>query len=339
VRFRHTHHFNAMDWPLALWVSFIWPIPLAIYAWRVRRRERDDRALSSIARIVAILLALNCVSLLFAGIWFVSESLVQLMFWRFSIYIKLLTSIGAAYVIVRLPVRRLILWIIPLALAMCMLAAVQLDRQAHPRWMDLALSALRNHRAAFVLFALLAFVPALMCSIRFSPRTPAPYLIGLLACVLLVVIGWNRWLGWGMTPEDVDPEYLKLCRWAREATPADAIFLVPPSDTAFRLEAQRGIVVNFKHVPQLSGEINVWFNRLTDVLGTRDVGSFPRDYLNLLPALDAKYESRSPAELIEVGRRYDARYVVVDHDWGNAYRTQLIYRTDGRKFFVYDVSR
>jgi hypothetical protein len=339
VRFRHTHHFNALVWPVALWVSFIWPIPLTIYAWIVRRREWNDRVLSSTARIFGILITLNCVSLAFAGIWFVSESLVQVMFWRFSIYIKLLSGIGAAYVILKLPIRGLILWIIPLALAACVFASVQIENRDHPRWMNLALSALHNHRAAFILFTALAFVPPLMGSIRYQPRTPAPYVAGLLACIIFVVIGWNHWLGWGMTPEEVDPDYLQVCHWAREATPVDAVFLVPPTDTVFRLEAHRAIVVNFKHVPQLSGEMKVWLGRLEDVLGTTDIDAFPRDYMKLLPALDAKYESRTPAELIDVAHHYNARYIVVERDWGDAYRAQLIYRSDGRRYFVYDLTR
>ncbi|MBC8109210.1 MAG: hypothetical protein H7Z14_21670, partial [Anaerolineae bacterium] len=342
VRFRHTHHFNPLDWPIALWIAFLWPIPLAIYAWRGRSRTanpRERHQLTLTARIFAILLALSCISLVFAGIWFVSESLVQLMFWRFSIYIKLLSCIGAAYVIVNSRARTATLWIIPLSLALCVFAAFSMENRDRPRWLDLALTALGNHRGAFIGFVILSFVPALMSSIRYVPRTPAPYMGGLLACIVAAVIGWNRWLGWGMTPEPVDADYLKLCQWAREATPTDAIFLVPPSDTVFRLEARRAIVVNFKHVPQLSGEITLWLDRLADVLGTRDVDSFPRDYMKLLPALDAQYESRSPEQLIDVANKYSARYIVVDHDLGPAHRSQLAYRTDARQYFVYDVAR
>jgi hypothetical protein len=233
--------------------------------------------------------------------------------------------------------RGILLWIIPLVLTGCVFASVQLQDRVHPRWLDIALDALREHRVALMLFSALTFVPALMQSVRIKPRTPAPYIAGTLACILTVVIGWNRWLGWGMTPEAVDPEYLKLCHWAREATPVDAIFLVPPSDTAFRLEAQRAIVVNFKHVPQLSGEIIHWLDRLESVLGTREVGAFPRDYVKLLPALDAKYKSRAPAELNGVARKYGARYIIAANDWGDAYRAQQVYHTPSRTFFVYDV--
>src|SRR4029079_4518368 len=100
-------------------------------------------------------------------------------------------------------------------------------------------------------------------------------------CIVLTVGTWP-WLGWGMTPEQVDDDYLQLCHWARNNTAIDAIFLVPPSETAFRPEAHRAIVVNFKHVPQLSGEIIEWQRRLKEVLGVSDFGRFPHDYVKLL---------------------------------------------------------
>ena len=52
-----------------------------------------------------------------------------------------------------------------------------------------------------------------------------------------------------------DNEYLALCRWACDHTPIDAVFLVPPQETEFRYYARRAIVVNFKGVPQLAGEL------------------------------------------------------------------------------------
>jgi hypothetical protein len=304
----------------------------------------DRRALQITARIFTILLALNCVSLVFAGIWFVSESLIQLMFWRFSIYLKLLSCVAVAYLICDTPLlsrraRLAILWSIPLILSAGILAAFSIESKPHPGWLDIALKALGNHRSSVILFAGLAYIPALASSRHISPRTPAAYLGGMLACVIIVVIGWNRWLGWGMTPEPVDADYLKLCHWAREATPLDAVFLVPPSDTAFRLEARRAIVVDFKHVPQLSGEMVVWLDRLENVLGTHDIDSFPRDYTKLLPALDACYEARPAKDLIAVARRYDARYIVVEHDLGPDYRNMLIYRSGSGRGFVYDLQR
>ena len=43
VRFRHAHHFDPVHWPMALWLSFLWVIPVAVIAavkLASRRRRR-----------------------------------------------------------------------------------------------------------------------------------------------------------------------------------------------------------------------------------------------------------------------------------------------------------
>jgi len=155
-------------------------------------------------------------------------------------------------------------------------------------------------------------------------------------CAGVAIFGWNRGLlGWGMTPEQVDADYLNLCHWARDNTPINAVFLVPPEETAFRLEAQRAIVVNFKHVPQLSGELMVWLDRLEAVLGTTDLEHFPHGYVQTMRALDEQYNRREPRELLDVAGKLNARYVVVSRDWGEAYRNMLVHEESGH-YFVYD---
>ncbi|MGH7177804.1 MAG: hypothetical protein ACREJC_10520, partial [Tepidisphaeraceae bacterium] len=103
VRFRHLHHFDPFGWPGALWVAFLLPFPLAVWGFlwadRIRRDAQTRDVRHELGRIALLLSGLLLVALVFAGIWYVSESLVQLTFWRFSIYVKLLTCIGAAYLI------------------------------------------------------------------------------------------------------------------------------------------------------------------------------------------------------------------------------------------------
>ena len=71
--------------------------------------------------------------------------------------------------------------------------------------------------------------------------------------------------------------------WAADPahTPLDAIFLVPPQETDFRLYGQRAIIVNFKHIPQLSNEIRQWRDRYGDA------------------AVNAELDARRDAELDE----------------------------------------
>src|SRR6185369_9789641 len=104
-------------------------------------------------------------------------------------------------------------------------------------------------------------------------------------------------------------EYVAICDRIRQNTPVDSIFLVPPDEQAFRLRAQRAIVVNFKAVPQLSGELRQWRDRLRDVLDLADLNTLPRPFAATLEAIRQRYESLPPEHLEQVARKYHARYV------------------------------
>jgi hypothetical protein len=100
VRFRHTHHFDPLHWPAVLWISFLWPIPLAIWAASRSTSQKLCRtARRQTCRIFALIFALQIIAFLFAGVWFINEPLVQLCFWRFSIYIKMMSCVGAAFIL------------------------------------------------------------------------------------------------------------------------------------------------------------------------------------------------------------------------------------------------
>ena len=58
----------------------------------------------------------------------------------------------------------------------------------------------------------------------------------------------------------------KLYGWAR-TTARDALFAVPPDVHAFRLAAERAIVVDWKSTPVRPGEVLEWYRRLLLVSG------------------------------------------------------------------------
>ncbi len=151
----------------------------------------------------------------------------------------------------------------------------------------------------------------------FVLRVPARWtaIVGVAMVVLCVLRG--PYFGLFKIPED-DAGYLAACDWIRQNTPIDAIFLVPPDEQAFRLRAQRAIVVNFKAVPQLSGELPAWRDRLRDVLDLPDLMTLPRPFETTLHAIRQQYESLPPEHLQSIARKYGARYVLTAHridDW------------------------
>lgn len=84
VRLRHPHHYDPSTWPVGIWLAMIVPTVAGVLLLRGTHR-----------RIVLILVALNLVALVGAGIWYWSETLAQLSLYRFSIYVQLWGCVAA----------------------------------------------------------------------------------------------------------------------------------------------------------------------------------------------------------------------------------------------------
>ena len=158
---------------------------------------------------------------------------------------------------------------------------------------------------------------AMLVAERRVAKRQAAHLIGwsaVASCVAMVVACLVRgpYLGLFRIPGD-DVAYLDVADWARQSTPADAVFLVPPDEQGFRLHARRAIVVNFKGVPQLGGELPEWRDRLAAVLDLpSNLRPLPRgNFERTLAAIRARYASLPAEHLTQVAARYGARYVVV----------------------------
>lgn len=270
VRLRHPHHYDPSSWPAWLWIAFLWPMPLAL-AWMIRRH---DPASSRARHVFGYFVALQIIALFGAGIWYFSETLVQLSLYRFSIYVQLLACImAAAWIVVRV-------------------------------------------RGAW-----LGVVAAIVCAGM------------MVACVIR-----GPFLGVFVMPED-DPDYRELCLWARDNTPTDAVVLVPPGESGFRLHARRAIVVNFKAVPQLSGELPAWRDRLESVLAVDDLGVLPRGYADTLRAIDARYAALSDAQLIAATGEWNAEFIVTPRRLPARSDARLLFSSANGRYFLYDLSR
>jgi hypothetical protein len=350
VRLRHPHHYDPSSWPIALWVSIVWPLPFValvlpytlgsrveylprrraadpLHAVAAERIEAIAYARREAARIFLLLSGLMLVALVGAGAIYVSESLVQLSLYRFSIYMKLLGMVTVAYLVCDsgLFFRRTARTLIALLSLVAIVAVILFVKTPAPFvWW---------HRGALALFTGLSVVPALYA---FRPPRVA-LLIGALGLAAIPVVAWDRWLGM-TTPPKIDGDYLEICRWARDKTPTDAVFLVPPDDEAFRLHAQRAIVVNFKSVPQLSGELIEWRRRLRRVLAEPNLLTLPRPLHKTFVGIRARYESLPAQHLFTVAREYGARYVVVGHRLPEPYDRNFLHTDGNGSFYVYDLA-
>jgi hypothetical protein len=135
------------------------------------------------------------------------------------------------------------------------------------------------------------------------------------------------------------PGYRELAAWARENTPEDSVFLVPPDEESFRVHARRAIVVNFKGVPQLSAELPEWRDRLQDVLGldTQGLLALPKPMGRTLMAIRARYEALPPEHHGTVAAKYGARFVILGRAT-EAPGFRLVHADSTGSYFLYDLS-
>jgi len=309
VRLRAPHHFDPRSWPLALWLGFLWPVPLAALAVRMVPMNPARRRA---CRVFLVFCAAIAVSLVGAGIWYVSEPLIQMSFYRFSIYPKLLSCVGAAYWLGKrtLPARRQARFGIAAAVTAAVVVAAVVLNSTEIAPLELLHQATRPVRALVFLSAVTVLCGCTAVGWLRRVRTPF-YAAGLLALATQLSAA-PRWLGHEkLTPREEN--YLALCAWARDTknTQVDAVFLVPPNEEPFRYEAQRAIVVNFKGVPPLRGELPEWRDRLKAVLDLPDLKSLPAGMTAASEAIRARYDSMSPAYLAGVAKHYGARYMVL----------------------------
>jgi hypothetical protein len=358
VKLRHSHHYDPRAWPLALWACFLLPIPFAIRAYlRARAGHRADGsregpspyALEQTGRIFALFAMLVVIALIGAGFWFISEPLVKLSFYRFSIYLKLLSCIGTAYLLYDAGIwdRRIVraaLIALPILLGGVVLALI-LSGHTGLQLLDWLASFVWRHRGVAGLAVILCAVLAVYELIYARPwrrwRHDVLHAGGIVAMAAVLLFAWGRWLQVRVLPED-DAAYLRLCQWAQRNTPVDAIFLVPPEEQSFRLHAQRAIVVNFKGVPQLNAEIVEWRQRLMDVLAMEDLSALQgKDFYATLRAVGERYRALPAAHLLDVARRRGAQYIVTDRPLHSA-DARLLHavRPDdaGAGYFLYRIS-
>jgi hypothetical protein len=350
VKFRHPHHYDPRAWPLALWICCIWSLPLAAMAYWILQNRADlqaaRRARREAGRIFLGMLALQLIALVGAGKWYFTETLVQMSLYRFSIYVQLLGCIGAALLfcdctrLAGASIRAILIAICGLIAATPLLFWLG----PHIGWINIegVRAFINAKRPALILFFILSTAPALHELIAVFRSQTVRNVLNIAAIIFfvgLVVVGWDRWIGLTMIVEKPDPDYVKIAEYAKENTPIDAIFLVPPDESDFRLRAERATVVNFKAVPQLGAELSEWAQRLRDVLGLTNLNhQLPHGFDKIPPAMRSIYKDRPADALIATAEKYHARYVVSMRHLEPQYDDKLI-QSAGDRFFLYDLDR
>ncbi len=156
----------------------------------------------------------------------------------------------------------------------------------------------------------------------------------LIACLALALLAPSLWPGlFPKTPimpkpaislNDMTGEVTDLGNFAQKNTPANAIFLVDPSMTSFRLTAQRALVVDFKDFPYSDKAMLEWQQRLFDCYGTPKLIGF-----DAMSEMSKLYTKITDNRLKALQVKYGASYAVLHQ----ATKTQfpVLYQTDDYK--------
>jgi hypothetical protein len=95
-----------------------------------------------------------------------------------------------------------------------------------------------------------------------------------------------------------------VTRWARTASPRDAIFLIPPYYGDFRLMGRRAVVVDDKSPPMYLDELVDWYQRLCAAVDATKLDSLGDEW--------NRWNTLSPERLIAVAAQFHADYIVLD---------------------------
>lgn len=132
-----------------------------------------------------------------------------------------------------------------------------------------------------------------------------------------------------LTPEQAKEKHqawLAACQWIRRHSPPEARFITPQFQQSFKWRAERSEVVCWKDVPQDAASIVAWRRRIDDI--------FPP------PVLRWGLFAHRDSALVQLGRKYDAQFVIIDGAQGRR-RTRLkkVYPATGDENAYYEIYR
>lgn len=132
--------------------------------------------------------------------------------------------------------------------------------------------------------------------------------VGALVTTAAVAAGFGPAAGRYLPAQRADPDLGRAEAWVQAHTPADALFLIPPSNTTFRARARRSVVVNYKPTPFQDGGAEAWLGRMLLVAPM----PVPESGRGFLQALDSAYAAHDAADWQRLARRFGADWALVD---------------------------
>ena len=139
--------------------------------------------------------------------------------------------------------------------------------------------------------------------------SPWGWAVGAAAVVAVTVAGRT---GWHNGPAQHRASDLYAVEaWAARETPADALFLIPPSETTFRTFARRSVAINWKPTPFRDAAMH---ERLARLRAVAPSAALPRFGTGWQDTLDAAYHRNTPADWKRLAHDWGADYALVEAD-------------------------
>jgi hypothetical protein len=214
-----------------------------------------------------------------------------------------------------LPLTRLFIWrIVPFGI---LAAQIQTFVGVH--------SIVRRERALPVGWQwvpLVAGVALVVCNAYTRPREPYPEVITCVMLAAALVVAVRRELVaaaacaalcacalWIPRARLVAPALFRsaeagVTKWARTASPRDAVFLIPPYYGDFRLLGRRAVVIDDKSPPMYLDELVAWYQRLCAAVDATKLDSLGDEWRS--------WNTLSADRLTAVAARFHADYLVLD---------------------------
>ena len=110
--------------------------------------------------------------------------------------------------------------------------------------------------------------------------------------------------------ESIADGWLDACRWVRENTPKDAVFLVPRGCDSFKWEAQRAEAGSWKEIPQDARSIVRWNRKMARFYA--NPGSEPDSPTRWNQPLVGVFINKGRARALAEAERYGYQYAIVE---------------------------
>ncbi len=183
---------------------------------------------------------------------------------------------------------------------------------AAPHW-GKAAAAFTTSLPVFPLSVLVAVMLAVGLRIDFTRTRHMAICLGCMVCVLALRLPsgplgpeYPKWVHvqpWLMV---VNREEV-AANWCRHNLPPGTRLLVPPEASAFRLHAERAVVVDYKCFPFAPAEVIEWRRRMLDIAGLAPDTALREKRIS---SLTWGYNQRTPDEVVKLGRKYRAGYFI-----------------------------